>query len=243
MPPRNALPAYRHFKPRNRAVVTLGGHDFYLGKFNSPESHNEYDRLVAEYLAAGRTIARQTGPQVASVAVLVNAVRKSNELSCNHEHDYVAIYRLLVRLMAVRPDRDQHRHLSPTQGKIHLDVTKITFHPAAGRMIQQQMRLTLTLATAAHITTDLVVSAAITVLIPHTLEDPLRRVPLLLRGRGVTFKDLVDHRRERPDLGALHWLRSRIAPRLRLDQRLFDRITAVTQPPGDLANAHSVTMQ
>src|SRR5262245_39806375 len=51
-------PSYRLHKPTGRAVVTLGGRDFYLGRFRSPESRAEYDRLVAEWLANCRTISR-----------------------------------------------------------------------------------------------------------------------------------------------------------------------------------------
>lgn len=48
------VPALRHHKARGLAVVTLGGKDFFCGKFGSPESRREYDRLVGEWLAAGR---------------------------------------------------------------------------------------------------------------------------------------------------------------------------------------------
>src|SRR5262245_54934578 len=49
------IPKYRHFKPKNLAVVRLDGHDHYLGKFDSPESHERYHRLIAEWLASGRS--------------------------------------------------------------------------------------------------------------------------------------------------------------------------------------------
>ena len=48
------VPSLRHHKARGLAVVTLGGKDFYCGKFGSPESRREYDRVVGEWLAAGR---------------------------------------------------------------------------------------------------------------------------------------------------------------------------------------------
>jgi integrase len=48
------LPKYRHHKPSGQAVVTLSGHDHYLGKWQTPESKAEYDRLIAEWLAGGR---------------------------------------------------------------------------------------------------------------------------------------------------------------------------------------------
>jgi integrase len=48
------VPSLRHHKARGLAVVTLGGKDFYCGKFGTAESRREYDRVVGEWLAAGR---------------------------------------------------------------------------------------------------------------------------------------------------------------------------------------------
>jgi integrase len=48
------LPSYRLHKPSGLAVVSIGGRDLYLGKFDSPESRAEYDRLMAEWLTTGR---------------------------------------------------------------------------------------------------------------------------------------------------------------------------------------------
>lgn len=58
MPSSNRLrtPSYRLHKPSGQAVVTIEGRDFYLGKFGSPESRSECDRLIAEWLAAGRRL-------------------------------------------------------------------------------------------------------------------------------------------------------------------------------------------
>jgi hypothetical protein len=50
----NKLPSYRLHRPSGRAVVTLNGRDHYLGGWNTPESRTEYDRLIADWLAAGR---------------------------------------------------------------------------------------------------------------------------------------------------------------------------------------------
>lgn len=47
-------PAYVHHRPSGQARVRLGGRDFYLGPYGSEESRREYDRVVAEWLAAGR---------------------------------------------------------------------------------------------------------------------------------------------------------------------------------------------
>jgi integrase len=47
-------PSYRHYKPRNLGCVTLGGVTHYLGPYKSKASLQEYDRVVSEWIAAGR---------------------------------------------------------------------------------------------------------------------------------------------------------------------------------------------
>lgn len=72
-------PKYRHYGPKNLAVVRIAGRDRYLGKYGSPESYERYDRLVAEWLVSrhqqppgGFTAAIPT-PRVATVNELVLA--------------------------------------------------------------------------------------------------------------------------------------------------------------------------
>src|SRR4051794_35970773 len=45
------VPSYRHHKARNLAVVRFDGRDVYLGPYDSPESHQKYRLVVAEWLA------------------------------------------------------------------------------------------------------------------------------------------------------------------------------------------------
>jgi hypothetical protein len=52
------VPKYRHHKPSGQAVVTLDGHDHYLGRHGTEASKQEYDRLIAEWLASGRRLPR-----------------------------------------------------------------------------------------------------------------------------------------------------------------------------------------
>ncbi len=47
-------PKYRLQRASGQAVVTLYGQDFYLGPWRSKASKVEYDRLVGEWIAAGR---------------------------------------------------------------------------------------------------------------------------------------------------------------------------------------------
>jgi integrase len=50
------VPSYRRHKPTDQAVVTIDGRDIYLGKWNSAASRAEYNRLIGEWLAAGRRL-------------------------------------------------------------------------------------------------------------------------------------------------------------------------------------------
>lgn len=54
---KNALPSYRKHRASGQAVVTLSGVDHYLGRHGTKASRTLYDRLVAEWLAAGRKAA------------------------------------------------------------------------------------------------------------------------------------------------------------------------------------------
>ena len=51
------VPSYCRHKHSGRAVVRIDGRDHYLGRYGSPESHEEYERCIAEWRAgsAGET--------------------------------------------------------------------------------------------------------------------------------------------------------------------------------------------
>ena len=67
MPNRRKTPSYRHHKPSGRAVVTLNGHDHYLGLYDSPESKALYDRLIGEWLISGRKLPQHETTQPSTV--------------------------------------------------------------------------------------------------------------------------------------------------------------------------------
>lgn len=56
------IPKYCRHKARNLARVTIEGRDIYLGPFDSPESHEKYDRLIAEWLLSRRVDATDDRP-------------------------------------------------------------------------------------------------------------------------------------------------------------------------------------
>ena len=45
-------PGYLHYKEKNLARVILNGKPIYLGKYDSPESWEKYDRVLAKRNAA-----------------------------------------------------------------------------------------------------------------------------------------------------------------------------------------------
>ena len=53
MSPMIRVPKYRHFKPRNLAVVRIEGKVYHLGPYGSAESKAKYQRLIGEWLVQG----------------------------------------------------------------------------------------------------------------------------------------------------------------------------------------------
>ncbi len=54
--PRKNIPSYRLHKPTGQAIVSLQGKIFYLGKYKSKASWEEYNRIIAEFLANGKKL-------------------------------------------------------------------------------------------------------------------------------------------------------------------------------------------
>jgi hypothetical protein len=65
------VPKHRHYKPKNLGVVRIDGHDFYTGKWGSPESKEKYHRLLAERYARG-PMATPSARQDAPLADVLN---------------------------------------------------------------------------------------------------------------------------------------------------------------------------
>ena len=61
MPKTYGPPKYRHYKPKDLAVVRIDGKDHYLGPYGSPESREKYGRLVAEWQASRPLVVSNTG--------------------------------------------------------------------------------------------------------------------------------------------------------------------------------------
>ena len=47
------IPSYRLHKSSGRAVVTIDGRDYFLGRHGTEESHQRYNQLIGEWLSHG----------------------------------------------------------------------------------------------------------------------------------------------------------------------------------------------
>jgi hypothetical protein len=62
--PRTNRPAYRHYRPKNLAVVRIEGKDHYLGPYGSEASYERYHRLSADSFARSGSA---TAPAIATM--------------------------------------------------------------------------------------------------------------------------------------------------------------------------------
>src|SRR5438876_469709 len=78
-------PGYCIHRAKNLAYVRLNGEMIYLGEPGSPESHQKYDRLIAEWLSGGRSYVKPADRETISV----NEVLRSLSGSRNVTHSSV----------------------------------------------------------------------------------------------------------------------------------------------------------
>src|SRR3954462_1506089 len=68
-----AVPKLRKHKARGQAFVEINGRRQYLGPWNSPASKREYDRIIDEWKASGRSPAYGKPEHVVSVVEVIVA--------------------------------------------------------------------------------------------------------------------------------------------------------------------------
>jgi integrase len=69
------IPKYRCFKPKNLGLVVIDGTQHYLGKYGSPDSVAEYNRLIQEWLARGTSLPPKT--KLGNITLTVNQLMLS----------------------------------------------------------------------------------------------------------------------------------------------------------------------
>jgi hypothetical protein len=72
--PRKLKPAYCHAKDTSRAFVTLNGKRKYVGEYGTQASRDEYDRVVGEWIAAGRAALPAIGENARDAGITVTVL-------------------------------------------------------------------------------------------------------------------------------------------------------------------------
>ena len=102
-----STPKYRKHKHSGQAIVTIAGRDYYLGPHGTKVSKLEYDRLIAEWLASGRSPTFATPEAEVSIAeLLVAYLRHAKQYYGDGTSEYLHFCRLARPIKgAVRQDK------------------------------------------------------------------------------------------------------------------------------------------
>jgi integrase len=119
MPRRNHIPSYRLHKQSGQAVVTLpdglgNRRDVLLGEYGTPESRQEYARVLAEWEAGGRSSPSSIGTAAMSLNELLLAYMRHCEGYYRHPDGTPTSEADAIRL-AIRPLRRLYGHTSAAE--------------------------------------------------------------------------------------------------------------------------------
>lgn len=123
----HATPKYRHHKASGQAAVTICGKHHYLGRWKSKASRAEYDRLVGEWIAAGRP-ARLPTPTNNGIFIVELCQAYLNYAEKHYVKDGKATGTIFGIKAALRMLRERHSR-----------VRVPDFGPLALEALQQQM--------------------------------------------------------------------------------------------------------
>ncbi len=169
-------PSYCHHKGSGQAVVRIDGKDHYLGKYGTEESRREYDRLIAEWLAAGQRLPEAKTGHGLSVSELILAYWKWAEKN-DRDADGAPTRELPNLKDALRPLR-----------KLYGDTEAARFGPMALRTVREDMIASglccRTINTRIGRLKRVFKWSVSYELLPASVYEALRTVPGLQRGRS-----------------------------------------------------------
>lgn len=136
MPRKRHVPSYRLHKPSGQAVVTIDGRDHYLGPHGSPESHAEYDRLVADWLLRQKPGTLSGTARTVTVAEVLNLYEREAARRRQLGGDHRQYRRVLLACQAVRDTLQDGRSLA--------DLPAAEFGPLALLTVRDRLAATST---------------------------------------------------------------------------------------------------
>lgn len=171
----SSVPKYRKHKGSGQAVVTLGGQDVYLGPHGTKTSKIAYDRVVSEWLAAGRP--RGVSPAADEITVVEVMLRYRQHVEAYYVKNGQPTSEQAAIRAALRPLRRLYGETPATQ-----------FGPLALRTVRQKMidagLARSTVNENIHRVRRLFSWAAAEELIPPTVPQALSRVTGLRKGKS-----------------------------------------------------------
>jgi hypothetical protein len=179
------IPSYRFHKGSGQAVVVLRGRSVYLGRWSSPESRAEYERVIAEWLARGRDL-----PPAVDTPPGRGRAGNGTELTVN---EMILAFWEHAQRHYRHPDgratgeQDNLRHALRPLRRLYGHTPACNFGPLALRAIQGEMVKAGLCRAVINARINRIRRAfrwaASMELIPPTVVQALAAVPPLLRGR------------------------------------------------------------
>lgn len=171
----SAVPRYRQHRASGQAIVTISGVDHYLGPHGTKTSKREYDRLIAEWLAAGRP----------ALVIQPAAVLKMKALIATYLTYAQKYYRKNGKTTG---EFDNIRYAMRPIRKLYADLAVTQFGPKALKTIQQywvEENLCRTMVNSRVARIKRMFRWAVAEeLLPVTIFQALATVPGLKRGRS-----------------------------------------------------------
>ena len=107
------IPKYRKHSS-GQARVTLGGQTYYLGKYGTKASKDEYNRLIGEYIASGGVIIREDAKSDLSIAEMLLAFLKWAEGYYGSKSTELVDLRLIIKRIQSAYATSEARNVSTT---------------------------------------------------------------------------------------------------------------------------------
>lgn len=132
-------PKYALHKPSGQARVRINGKEIYLGKYGSPESHAEYDRLLAKFFLGKLEVDRES-LSVSRLAIMYVEFAKGYYLKDGKQTSEICAIQLALKTLVRLYGREKIHTFGPRKLKlvrnemVRMDLARTTVNQAVQRI-------------------------------------------------------------------------------------------------------------